>query len=399
MTRRRLALVTRRFWPLVGGAEMVMANLAAELREMGAEVTVVTAQWDPSWPAEVVHREVPVVRLPNPPQRGWGTLRYMMALNRWLRRHRDTLDLVYVSMLKHDAYAALQTLARSPVPIVLRSEGGGVTGDCHWQRTARFGLRIRRRCQQADAVVAPSPAIAAELAEAGYPVSRTWLVPNGVAVDGPRSDAARLAARRVLGESHPDLCTLDSTPVAVFTGRLHEAKGLRDLIRAWPMVMLRWPQARLWLIGDGPDREELFELILDLGLRDSVFMPGAFDDVQDVLAAADVFVLPSYEEGMSLSLLEAMARGVPIVASDIPGNRLLVDHQDQGLLAPVRDPVRLAQTIHEVFAAPRSALRRAAQAHERVRERYSLRRMAETHLALFETLIQRKQPSGLRRKT
>jgi glycosyltransferase involved in cell wall biosynthesis len=399
MTRRRLALVTRRFWPLVGGAEMVMANLASELRDMGAEVTVVTAQWDPAWPAEVVHREVPVVRLPNPPQRGWGTLRYMVALNRWLRRRRDSLDLVYVSMLKHDAYAALQTLARSTVPVVLRSEGGGVTGDCQWQRSARFGLRIRRRCHQADALIAPSPAIATELAEAGYPVSRTWLVPNGVAVDGPRSDAARAAARRTLGESHPDLASHEQSQIVVFTGRLHEAKGLRDLVRAWPMVMLRWPQARLWLIGDGPDREELFELILDLGLRDSVVMPGAFDDVQDVLAAADLFVLPSYEEGMSVSLLEAMARGVPVVASDIPGNRLLVDHQDHGLLAPVRDPVRLAQTIHEVFAAPRAAQRRAALAHERVGERYSLRRMAETHLALFETLIQRKQPSGLRRKT
>lgn len=398
MTRRRLALVTRRFWPLVGGAEMVMANLASELRDMGADVTVVTAQWDPSWPSEVVHREVPVVRLPNPPQRGWGTLRYMTALNRWLRRRRSELDLVYVSMLKHDAYAALQALASSPVPIVLRSEGGGATGDCQWQRTARFGLRIRRRCQQADAVVAPSPAIAAELAEAGYPVSRTWLIPNGVAVEGPRSDAARSAARRVLGDSHPDLATLDQPPIAVYTGRLHEAKGLRDLVRAWPLVMLRWPQARLWLIGDGPDREELFELILDLGLRDAVFMPGAFDDVQDVLAAADVFVLPSYEEGMSLSLLEAMARGVPVVASDIPGNRLLVDHQDHGLLAPVRDPVRLAQTIHEVFAAPRTAQRRAQQAHDRVRERYSLRHMAETHLELFETLIVRKQRGGLREK-
>jgi glycosyltransferase involved in cell wall biosynthesis len=200
----------------------------------------------------------------------------------------------------------------------------------------------------------------------------------------------------VLGDSHPDLATIDQSPVAVYTGRLHESKGLRDLVRAWPIVMLRWPQARLWLIGDGPDREELFELILDLGLRDAVFMPGAFDDVQDVLAAADVFVLPSYEEGMSLSLLEAMARGVPVVASDIPGNRLLVDHQDHGLLAPLRDPVRLAQTIHEVFAAPRAAQRRAQLAHDRVRERYSLRHMAETHLALFETLIGRKQSGGRR---
>lgn len=391
MTPRRLALVTRRFWPLVGGAEMVMANLGAELRRQGVAVTIVTAQWEASWPTDVVHREIPVVRLPNPPQRGWGTLRYMMALHRWLRRHRQELDLVYVSMLKHDAYAALDALAGTPVPVVLRAEGAGETGDCRWQETARFGLRIRRRCQQASAVIAPSPAIRDELLQAGYPASHTLQIANGVSVGAPRTAALRRAARRTLLESHVDLATQEHTPVAVYTGRLHEAKGLRDLIQAWPAVLARWPAARLWLVGDGPDREELFEEVLEAGLRGMVALPGAFDDVQDVLQAADVFVLPSYQEGMSVSLLEAMACGVPVVASDIPGNRLLVEAGQHGLLVPPRQPARLAEAIHEVFSQPTRTAARVAAAHARVQAEFSLSRMAANHLDLFGELIEQRR--------
>ena len=390
MSALRLALVTRRFWPLVGGAEMVMSNLATELRGQGAQVTIVTAQWEPNWPTDVVHREVPVVRLPNPPQRAWGTLRYMMALHRWLRSHEQKLDLVYVSMLKHDAYAAIGALSDTKVPVVLRAEGGGETGDCHWQATARFGLRIRRRCHQADAAIAPSPAILDEMLAAGFPAARTMQVPNGVAVDEPRTLAHRAAARFALADSNPDLAAADLAPVAVYTGRLHEAKGLHDLIKAWPIVLRRWPQAKLWLIGDGPEREELYEQILDLGLHGFIVMPGTFDDVQDVLNAADVFVLPSYQEGMSVSLLEAMAAGVPVVATDIPGNRLIVRHDRHGLLVPPRDPARLAQAIHDVFSQPQASQARAAAAHQRVRDEFSLSHMAQTHLELFQELIARK---------
>ena len=390
MSRLRLALVTRRFWPLVGGAEMVMSNLAVEFRRQGHDVTIVTAQWQPTWPTEVVHREVPVVRLPNPPQRAWGTLRYMLALTRWLKSHATKLDAVYVSMLKHDAYSAIGALAGSRVPVVIRAEGAGETGDCHWQSTARFGLRIRRRCHSADAIVAPSGAIFGELRDAGYPLGRTYQLSNGVAVGAPRSVLDRRMARTVLAESNPDLAVGGDTPVVVYTGRLHEAKGLYDLLRAWPLVLDQFPGARLWIVGDGPARDDLFETILDLDLRHQVQLPGAFDDVQDVLHAADAYVLPSYEEGMSIALLEAMAAGVPVVATDIPGNQALVQHGQHGLLVPPRDPAALASALIQQLAQPRRAAMLAAAAHQRVSNDFSLQRMASTHLDLFQELIARK---------
>lgn len=400
MTRRRLALVTRRFWPLVGGAEMAMANLACEFRRQGCDVVLLTAQWHGHWPTEVVHREIPVVRLPNPPQRAWGTLRYMLALSRWLRRHRDSLDLVYVSMLKHDAYAALHALSGTQVPVVLRAEGAGETGDCAWQQTARFGGRIRRVCHGADAIIAPSHAIRDELLAAGYPSGRTHFLANGVALLGESLDDVvrdadrRWNARRALAEVNYDLATDPRDQVAIYTGRLHPAKGLFELVQAWPAVLRRFPGAKLWLVGEGPAREELFELILDLELRGSVLMPGSFDDVQELLQASDLFVLPSHEEGMSLSLLEAMAAELPLVATDIPGNRTLVTHGEHGTLVAPRDPAALSRAIIDAWERPDRSQKLAAQARRRVTDEFSLAAAARRHLELFDDWIDRQRRSS-----
>jgi glycosyltransferase involved in cell wall biosynthesis len=382
MSGLRLALITRRFWPLVGGAEMVMANLADEFVRMGHQPRIVTARWEPNWPRELVHREVPVTRLPNPPQRGWGTFRYMTALWRWLRKHRANLDGAIVSMLKHDAYTTVGALQSGTVPVVLRAEGAGQSGDCQWQQTARFGSRIRRRCTMADALVGPSEAVCDEL-RAAYPSELVHYVANGVRMPPPRDLPRQKAARRALAEVNFDLATDADAPVAVYTGRLHRAKGLRELIAAWSRVVRHRPNARLWLIGEGPDREDLFDLILDRDLRGRVLMPGAFDFIDEVLLAADVFVLPSHEEGMSLSLLEAMAAELPIVATDIPGNQKLIRDGQHGLLVPKRDPEALAAAILRQLNESILAHARAKEAKKRVEQEFSLRGMAERHLELL----------------
>lgn len=379
MRSLRLVLVTRRFWPLVGGAEMAMANLADEFTRLGHEVRIVTARWEPNWPREVVHREVRVFRLPNPPLRGWGTFRYMMALGRWLRVERETTDAVLVSMLKHDAYAAVGVLHGTRVPVVLRAEGGGLQGDCHWHRRARFGRRIKRRCASAEALIAPSEAVYAEL-QAEFPVERVHYIPNGVRVPPPRDPAAHQAARRALAEVNYDLAVESDAPVAVYTGRLHRAKGLRELVVAWARVARQRPDARLWLVGEGPDRDELYDLILDRDLRGRVIMPGAFDAVDEILQAADLFVLPSHEEGMSLSLLEAMAAGLPVVASDIEGNRGLIRHGEHGILAPPRNPDALAAAILQQLNQTILARAYADAARRRVEQEFSLTRSAQRHL-------------------
>ena len=110
MSSLRLAFVTRRFWPLAGSEETAMSNLAVECQRQGASVQILTAQWHTSWPLDAVYREVSITRLRKPPQIGWGMLRYMMTLSRWLRQHEQEIDLVYVSHLQHEAHAAVGAL-------------------------------------------------------------------------------------------------------------------------------------------------------------------------------------------------------------------------------------------------------------------------------------------------
>lgn len=386
MNSRRVALITRRYWPLVGGAEVAMANLADEFKRFGLAPVIVTAQWEAHWPREVVHREIPVVRLPQPQIRGLGTLRYMWELSRWLRKNRGDLSGVLVSMLKHDAYATLATLSGTKIPVVLRAEGAGESGDCRFHETARFGMRMRRRCQQATAVVAPSEAIERELLAAGFDRNRVHYVANGVAPYPIRHEARKRAAREALAVANSDLFTQPHDPVAVFTGRLHEGKGLIDLIRAWRKVVNVHSRARLWIVGEGPMREALFNEIRDQELLGTVLLPGSFDTVEDVLAAADLFLLPSYEEGMSLSLLEAMAAGLPVIASDIPGNRRLIVNEQTGLLLPVREPDLWATTILRVLSVRASATTRAEQARRVVEQDFSLEKMARRHAELLGLL-------------
>ncbi|MFT5522788.1 MAG: glycosyltransferase involved in cell wall biosynthesis [Pirellulaceae bacterium] len=367
-----------------------MSRLASELCRQGATVQILTAQWEANWPTRVVHGETPVTRLPNPPIRAWGTLRYMRSLSRWLRQNVDNIDAVYVSMLKHDAYAAIGALAATKVPVILRAEGTGPTGDCRWQEEARFGNRIRRRCQLADCLVAPSEEIEQEMIFAGFDSSRIREISNGVDPFPERNAITRAAHRSALSSVNHDLTVKENAPVVVFTGRLHAIKSLETLIDAFRPIAARWPHARLWLIGDGPQREELRRYVVSADLRFNVMLPGSFDDIESILHAADAFVLPSLHEGLSVALLEAMSAGVPIAASDIPGNRAVIQHNVDGLLFPVRDADTLAEQLSRLLNNKVEAFRLGQAARKKTESSFSLVDRAVEHLQLFQECIERK---------
>ncbi len=136
----------------------------------------------------------------------------------------------------------------------------------------------------------------------------------------------------------------------MFVGRLAPEKGLDTLIDAWPRVLSRYSQARLVLIGEGPLRLMLEERVKTTGY-DTWPRPDSRDawlgsyDPSESLREADLFILPSREEGMSIALLEAMALGIPLVASSIPGNRQIVGDFKHGRLSPADDPEALARVI------------------------------------------------------
>lgn len=385
----RLALVTRRYPPLIGGAERVLSYLAEALAREGAEVTVLTSRADGT-EGSPAREDVPVagarcrgrltiLRLATSRWRFVGTWLYMRNLRRWFAE--NAVDLAYVSMLKHDAYVAVEAGFKHGFPVVLRPEGAGATGDVAWQGWGNFGRRIGVRCRQADAFVAISKAIERELIAAGYNAARIHDLPNGVPI--PERAWQRRDDWR-------------SAPRAAFVGRLALEKGLDALIDAWPLVRQTHPGAQLVLIGEGPERPSLEQrarsLGLGPGLDQAVDLPGASEDVTARLRDADLFVLPSREEGMSIALLEAMALGIPLVASSIPGNRRLVSDFKHGRLATPGDPRSLAQAVLDQWAEFDRAFHMSRAARSRVQQEFSIAAVAREHLKLFETLVENRRP-------
>ncbi len=387
MNPLRLVVVTRRFWPLLDDAEGLLATLVAELVRGGVQVTVVTARMHGDWPCQVDFHGANVVRLPFTNRRGWGTLRYMRALTHWLRGHEEQYDLAYVCGLRHDAYAALAASRGGEIPMVLRVDRVGLTGECHWQLDAAFGHRIKKRCFQAAAYVAPGRSAERELIAAGYPRPKIHYLPNGVAAAIARVSATRDAARAALAEAHPGLVLVEDAPLAVYVGTLHAEKGLNHLVAAWSLLRERWPNARLWIVGEGPQADALAAQIAQARMDAWISLPGDFDDDEDLLLAADVFVSPSLEESLSAPVLRAMAAGCPVVATDIPAHRELITDDQEGLLAPVEDPPALAGAIDRIWRQPDLAGQLAEAARARVAREFQLADMVEAHLNLFNQLV------------
>ena len=384
----RLAIIAQRFWPRVGSLETRVGQLACGLADRGVAVTIVTVRWHPQWPAEIYYHGIPVVRLDPPPAGRWRTWRWTRSLAQWLQRHCGQFDLVCVWGLMHEARTAIQVMtqaAGSYFPVVLVPERTGWHGDCFRQVYVFGGRGIKRACLRARALVAHSPAARRELEAAGYPRERIVDLPMGVPLSPPRTPETQAAARASLAESNSALQLPADARLVVSTGRLEAGRGWEQLLSAWPIVARRKVDARLWLAGETPAAKAVSERIEALGLSGRVRVIGMFDDVEGLLAAADIHAAPA-PDGSPQSLVEAMAAGIPSVAIDVPLNRWLVGNDAAGLLVPPENAVALAAAISRLLDDPALATRLGAAGRQRAEAEFDLGKMVEGYLELFESV-------------
>ena len=167
----------------------------------------------------------------------------------------------------------------------------------------------------------------------------------------------------------------------VCVGRLCRQKGQDVLLDAWPRVVARVAEAQLVLVGDGPDEKHLRRLA-----DGDVRLVGRRSDVADWLAAADVFALPSRWEGMSIGMVEAMARGRSVVATDVPGAAEALDGE-AGAIVPREDPAALADALAVRLLDPARADAEGRSARERVERSHDLRAMTASLAELYEELL------------
>jgi glycosyltransferase involved in cell wall biosynthesis len=216
----------------------------------------------------------------------------------------------------------------------------------------------------------------------GVRSNRITVIPNGVSpLDMSAVD--RMEARKQLALEAGNIFLLS-------VGRLTYQKGHEYLVRAMPRVLSRFPSTIAGICGEGPLRQDLESQILELGLSNHVRLLGTREDVSPFLGCADLFVLPSRWEGLSRALMEAMAAGIPVIASDVDGIKDLITSGVHGLLVPSEDSDRLATSILQLLENQQMMRNMGAAAREHVLRAHSTDIMCQKHYDLMLFLLKNR---------
>jgi glycosyltransferase involved in cell wall biosynthesis len=379
----RVCYLVAYFHPFESGAERQALAQGEELVRLGHTVHVVTHAM-PGVPSDEWVRGIEVHRWVRSSTRGpLFALSFVASALRALRRLRrgPGIDLIHTHQALWEGVAAgvARSGAVKGVPTVVQPAASGYYGEAEELTRTRGASVLRRLILRNDAFVAISADIERQWRALGVPAEKLVRIASGV---DARHFAPGASTAGVAG-------LLPARPRVVFTGRLHPQKNLDVLLDAWPAVA-RATGASLVLVGHGDERERLEARAQALGVADRVCFTGVVPDVADVLRAADLFVLPSVAEGMSNSLLEAMATALPCVASDIGGNQDLLGSGDAGVLVADGSPERWAETLIALIADPDRRARLGAAARRQIDEVYDLRKVVARYVELYRRLLSRE---------
>jgi glycosyltransferase involved in cell wall biosynthesis len=235
-----------------------------------------------------------------------------------------------------------------------------------------------------DKVIAVSGAIAHDLQSRSFAAEKVAVIHNGISVDTATATVDRTALRSRFGLRQSEF-------VIACVGRLANVKGHKYLVEAVDLLLKEYPDCCLVIAGDGPLRPQIEAMIADRKLGHRIRLVGFTADISGFLAMSDAFVLPSLSEGLPISLLEAMASGLPVIASAVGGICEVVTSPENGVLVPPADSAQLFGALEDLYQRPdrRKALGDAAI--KLVRERFSAGAMALQYEAVYSSLASKRR--------
>ena len=288
---------------------------------------------------------------------------------------RNGIELIHTSDRPRDAFAAV---------LLGRVTGAKSVVHAHVAYGEWMSPLLRWSLARADALIAVSRFVARSLVESGHRPSSTYVVLNAIDAGAWAPGVGRDGARRELG--------VDACPVVITVCRLFPGKGPAELIRALAIVREDQPGAKLVVVGqdvspDGSYGRELSALACELGVGDSVIFTGRRGDVPRLMAAADVFAMPSLEEPFGLVYLEAMAMRLPVVALDSGGTPEVVEHGRIGLLSRPHDLDALAANMIELLSDAGLRARLGEHGRRDVEQRFSVDRQGRDVAEVYRLIL------------
>jgi glycosyltransferase involved in cell wall biosynthesis len=356
----------------VGGAEVLAARLA---RGLGDRFRMIFACLDElgTLGEELRGEGFPVEVLERRPGVDWGCSR---RLRRFLRR--ENVGLVHAHQYTPFFYALLARFPFRRVPVLLNEHGRHQPDYPRPKRMLFNRLALRRR----DRVVGVGEAVRQALIQnEGFPAARVGVIYNGIDL-APFAEPCpdRTVLRAELGLGANDL-------VLFQVARLDYLKDHATAIRTLEGVVAVRPDVRLVLVGEGPEQGKIEDLIRQKNLGANVRLLGLRKDVARLLSAADLFLLTSTSEGIPLTLIEAMAAGLPVVSTNVGGVAEVVEEGRTGLLAPSGDDAALAERVLRLAAAPDMRASMGAAGKERAYAVFSEKQMHGNYERLYREML------------
>ena len=367
----------RYFYPFVGGTEKQALSLASSLVKRGVNVKIITSRFERKWAKHEIMDEVEVIRLFSPRIKIFGALLFLFCLAVYLIKYRKNFSLIHTFQIGYTSSLSilLANVLRKPSVIKLACSGWG--GDIQRARKTLFGKIFLFMAKKASRIITLSSTIERELIEEKIDHSKIKLIRNGV-------DLVRF--KEIEGKSQLRAkLVISNRKSIIYTGRLVCQKGIDVLVRSFSKLNGE-TDCQLIIIGDGPERENIVRLIDHYQLSKSAILIDEVDDVASYLNAADVFVLPSRFEGLSNSLLEAMACGLPVISTRVGGSIDTIENGINGLLFDADNEEQLSQAISKVLNNFSLATSLGENAKKTIEASYDLNKVANRYLELYKEL-------------
>ena len=372
-----ILFIIRYFYPFVGGTEKQALSLASSLVKKGVNVKIITSRFERKWPKHEVMDEVEVIRLFSPRVKILGALLFLFCLAGYLIKNRKNFSLVHTFQIGYTSSLSilLGNLLRKPSVIKLPSSGWG--GDVQRARKTICGKIFLFVAKRATRIITLSTTMEQELKKEAVEPSRLCSIINGVDLLRYNEIKEKGQLRKILG--------ISNKKTIIYTGRLSVEKGVDFLIHSFSKVKEEIA-CQLIIIANGPERENVARLLDHHHLSKSVILIEEADEIARYLNAADVFVLPSRFEGLSNSLLEAMACGLPVISTRVGGSVDIINDGINGLLIDVDNEEQLARAISKVLNEPLQGIEMGRNARKKIEDSYDLNKITDRYLELYNKL-------------